>query len=149
MRLHCYDERVIVKIKKLHPEAKVPSYAHPGDAGMDLYALEETVVRPGETAKIRSGLAFELPEGYVGLCWDKSGVSTKGKIKTVAGVLDSGYRGELLMAVINLSTEPYTFHKGDKVLQMLIQKVERPEIVEAEELSGTARGEGGFGSTGK
>ena len=126
----------------------MPSYAHPGDAGMDLYALEETVVAPGEAAKVRSGLAFELPEGYVGLCWDKSGLSTKGKVKTLAGVLDSGYRGELLMAVINLGTEPYTFRKGDKVLQLLIQRVERPEIVEAEELSDTSRSEGGFGSTG-
>lgn len=140
---------MILKIKKLHPEAKIPSYAHPGDAGMDLYALEDTVILPGETTKVRSGLAFELPEGFVGLCWDKSGVSTNGKIKTLAGVLDSGYRGELLMAVINLGTEPYTFRKGDKVLQMLIQKIERPEIIEAEELTDTSRGEGGFGSTGK
>jgi dUTP pyrophosphatase len=140
---------MLVKIKKLHPEARVPAYAHPGDAGMDLYTLEDTKVLPGQVAKIRSGLAFELPEGYVGLCWDKSGVSANGRIKTLAGVLDAGYRGELLMVVINLGTEPYVFKKGDKVLQMLIQKVERPEIVEVEELSETSRGGGGFGSTGK
>lgn len=127
----------------------MPSYAHPGDAGMDMYALEDTEVLPGETAKVRSGLAFELPQDYVGLCWDKSGVATNGKIKTIAGVLDTGYRGEVLMSVINLGTEPYVFRKGDKVLQMLIQKVEQPEIVEAKELTETSRGEGGFGSTGK
>lgn len=140
---------MVIKIKKLDPEAILPSYAHPGDAGMDLYAIEDTEVLPGETAKIRSGLAFELPEGYVGLCWDKSGISTKHKIKTLAGVLDSGYRGELLMSVVNLGSEPYVFRKGEKVLQMLIQKVEKPDIVEASELSGTERGAGGFGSTGK
>lgn len=138
-----------LKIKKLHPDAKLPSYAHPYDAGMDLFALADTEILPGQTAKIRSGLAFEVPDGYVGLCWDKSGVSTNHRIKTLAGVLDSGYRGELLMAVINLSSEPYTFKKGEKVLQMLIQKVEQPDIEEVQELSDTERGEGGFGSTGK
>ena len=140
---------MVLKVKKLHPDAKLPTYGHPGDAGMDLYALEDSEVAPGATAKIRSGLSFELPAGYVGLCWDKSGVSTNHKIKTLAGVLDAGYRGELLMSVINLGSEMYTFKKGEKVLQMLIQKVESPEIVEATELSDTSRGEGGFGSTGK
>lgn len=138
-----------VVVKKLHPEAKTPVYANPNDAGMDLFALEDTTVSPGEVAKIRSGIALEIQEGYVGLCWDKSGVSTKGKIKALAGVIDAGYRGEVLMAVMNLGAEPYTFKKGDKVLQMLIQPVEKPEIIEAEQLSETQRGEGGFGSTGK
>lgn len=127
----------------------MPSFAHSYDAGMDLYALEDTEILPMQTARIRSGLAMEIPEGYAGLCWDKSGVSTNHKIKTLAGVIDSGYRGEVLMGVINLGSEPYTFKKGEKVLQMLIQKVEQPEIVETEELSDSSRGEGGFGSTGK
>ncbi len=138
-----------VAIKKLHPDAKVPVYAKPNDAGMDLFALEDTTIEPGQVAKVRSGIALEIKEGCVGLCWDKSGVSTNGKIKTLAGVIDASYRGEVLMAVINLGAEPYVFKKGDKVLQMLIQPVERPEIIEVEELSETARGEGGFGSTGK
>ncbi len=140
---------MLIKIKKLHPDAKIPSYAHPGDAGMDIFAVEDTEVLPGQAAKIKSGLAFELPDGHVGLCWDKSSVGINGKIKTLGGVLDAGYRGELLMGVINLGTEPYMFRKGEKVLQMLIQKVERPDIEEAQELTDTSRGEGGFGSTGK
>ena len=138
-----------IKVKKLHPEAKLPSYAHSGDAGMDLYALEDAEVLPGQVAKVRSGLSFELPEGHVGLCWDKSGVSANHKIKTLSGVLDAGYRGELLMCVINLGSEAHIFNKGDKVLKMLIQKVEHPEIIEVSELTETARGDGGFGSTGK
>lgn len=137
-----------VVVKKLHPDAKMPTYANPFDAGMDMFALEDTVVEPGQVAKVRSGIAMEIQEGFVGLCWDKSGVSTKGKIKTLAGVIDAGYRGEVLMAVMNLGTEPYTFKKGDKVLQMLIQPIEKPEVIEAEELTETERGEGGFGSTG-
>jgi dUTP pyrophosphatase len=138
-----------IRVKKLHPEAKLPTYAHPGDAGMDVYALEEMEVLPGQVVKVRSGIAMEIPEGYVGLCWTKSGLANNHKIKISSGVIDSGYRGEVLLGVINLGLEPYTFKKGDKVLQMLIQPVERPELVEAEELSDTSRGEGGFGSTGK
>lgn len=138
-----------IKIKKLHPDAKVPTYAHPGDAGMDIFALERTEVPAREIVKIRTGLSFELPDGYVGLCWDKSGVSSKHGIKTLGGVLDSGYRGELMLAVANLKNEPHVFEKGDKVLQMLIQRVERPEIIEAAELSETSRAHGGFGSTGR
>lgn len=138
-----------LKIKKMHPEAKLPSYAHPYDAGMDLFALEEVKIKPGETARIRSGVALEIPEGFVGLCWDKSGLSMKNGIKVLAGVIDSGFRGELVMGVINLGKEEYTFEKGHKVMQMLVQPVEIMEIIETEELSETSRGEGGFGSTGK
>lgn len=139
---------MLVKVKRLHPDAKMPAYANPHDAGMDMFALEDTEVRPGEVAKVRSGLSLEIPEGYVGLCWDKSGVSTNHRIKTLAGVIDAGYRGEVLMAVMNLGTEPHVFKKGDKVLQMLVQPIERAEIAEVGELSNTERGAGGFGSTG-
>ncbi len=138
-----------LKIKKVDPRAKLPVFAHPYDAGMDLFALEDVRINPGEIARIRSGVAMEIPEGYVGLCWDKSGLSMKNGIKVLAGVVDSGFRGELVMGVINLGKEAYTFERGHKVMQMLVQKVEHPEIVEADELSDTSRGEGGFGSTGK
>lgn len=138
-----------LKVKKVHPEAKLPKYAHPYDAGMDLFSLEEIKIKPGETARIRSGISVEIPEGYVGLCWDKSGLSMNNGIKVLAGVIDSGFRGELVMGVINLGKEEYTFGKGHKVMQMLVQPVEIVDIVEASELSETARGEGGFGSTGK
>ena len=140
---------MILKVKKLGPDAILPSYAHPGDAGMDMYSNETVTIAPGQTAKIKSGISMEIPEGFVGLIWDKSGLSTNHKIKSLGGVIDSGYRGESLYGLINLGSEPYTIEKGHKVVQMLIQKVERVEIVEVEELSDTSRGEGGFGSTGK
>lgn len=139
---------MIIKIKKLHAEAVAPKYAHPGDAGMDLFALETVEVPARGMARIKTGIAMEIPEGYAGLCWDKSGLAANFGIKVLAGVIDAGYRGELVLAVANLKDEPYVFEKGHKVMQMLIQKVEQPDIIEAEELSDTSRGEGGFGSTG-
>ncbi|MFZ2523567.1 MAG: dUTP diphosphatase [Minisyncoccia bacterium] len=138
-----------IKIKKLDPDAIIPSYAHMGDAGMDVYANETIVINPGESVKVKTGIAMEIPDGYVGLMWDRSGMSTKNKIKSLGGVIDSGYRGESLVGLINLSDVPYTIEKGHKIIQMLIQKVERVDVVEADELTDTTRGEGGFGSTGK
>ena len=140
---------MIIKIKKLNPEARVPSYAHPNDAGMDLFSLEENILGPGERAKIKTGLSMEIPEGYVGLVWDKSGLSTGYGLKTLAGVIDAGYRGEIQIGIINLSAETYTLKKHDKVAQMLIQPIERPDLEEVLELSDSHRGIGGFGSTGK
>ena len=138
-----------LNIKRLHPDAKIPSYAHAGDAGMDLFAPESVTIAPGERKTIGTGLAFEVPDGYVGLLWDKSGLSHKHGIKSFGGVLDSGYRGELFAGVMNLSDTPYTFEKGHKIIQLLIQKIEQPEIVEITELSESDRGAGGLGSTGK
>lgn len=140
---------IAIKIKKLDPEAKIPSFAHPGDAGMDLFSLETVIIQPGERVKIRTGIATELPQGYAGLWWDKSGLSNNHGLKILGGVLDAGYRGELLVGLINLSKESYTIEKHHKITQMIIQKIEHPEIVEASELSDSSRGEGGFGSTGK
>lgn len=140
---------MILRVKKVHPEAKLPIYAHPGDVGMDLCTVEEVVVPAGKSARLKSGISVEIPEGYAGLCWDKSGLSMNHRIKVLAGVIDAGFRGEIVMSVINLGQEAYFFKKGDKVMQMLIQKVEVPEIVEVRELSETQRGEKGFGSTGK
>jgi len=138
-----------LKVKKVDPEAKLPQYANAGDAGMDLFALENVSVKPSEIVRIRSGIAVEIPDGYVGLCWDKSGLSMNHGIKVLAGVIDSSFRGEIVMAVINLGKEPYTFEKGHKVMQMLLQKVEHVDIVETDTLSETDRGKSGFGSTGK
>jgi dUTP pyrophosphatase len=138
-----------LKVKKVHPEAKLPVFAHHNDAGMDLHTVEDVEVRAGEIARVRSGLAFEIPEGHVGLCWDKSGLSMNQGIKVLAGVLDEGFRGEVVMGVINLGKADYVFKKGEKVMQMLIQRVEHPKIVEVNELEESARGERGFGSTGK
>lgn len=138
-----------LKVKKLHPDAKLPTYAHKWDAGMDIFTLENVTINPGESVGIKSGLVFEVPEGYVGLLWDKSGLSIKHGLKILGGVLDSGYRGELIVGMINLGKEPYTFEKGHKLTQMLIQPIVITEIEEVEELSESDRGVGGLGSTGK
>ncbi len=138
-----------IKIKKLFEDAKLPTFAHPGDAGMDFFSREKVNIKPGERKAISTGIAMELPSGYVGLVWDKSSVGIKEGIKTLGGVLDAGYRGEILIGVVNLSDKGYVFEKHHKIAQMLIQKIERPTLVESTELSDSARGAGGFGSTGR
>ncbi len=147
--LYC-DNIILMKIlvKKLHLEAKLPSYAHPGDAGMDLFSAEDIAINSGERIVCKTGVAMQIPEGYAGLIWDKSGIAAKNGIKTMGGVIDSGYRGEIGIVMQNLSKDVYNIKKGEKIAQMLIQRVESPEIVEVEELSDTSRGDGGFGSTG-
>lgn len=138
-----------VKVKKLDPTAVLPSYAHPGDAGLDMFSNETVKIPPGQVRKIHSGISLEIPKGYVGLVWDKSGLSMNHSIKSLGGVIDAGYRGEITFGMINLGKKAYTFEKGHKVAQMLIQKVEIVKISEAKGLTNTKRGKGGFGSTGK
>ena len=138
-----------LKIKKLNVDAKMPFYAHNDDAGFDLFVAENITVKKGQRFGVPTGIAMEIPEGYVGLIWDKSGLSIKHGIKTLGGVVDSQYRGEILVGIINLSEGDYTFEKGHKVAQMIIQKKEFVDFEEVEELSDTSRGIGGFGSTGK
>lgn len=138
-----------LNIKKLHVDAKIPSYAHEGDAGMDIYAVEHAVIKIGSRALIPTGLSFELPLGYVALVWDKSGVSNNHGVKTLGGVIDAGYRGEIKIGLLNTGNEDFVIERGDKVAQILIQKIEHPEIQEVNDLSETSRGNGGFGSTGK
>jgi deoxyuridine 5''-triphosphate nucleotidohydrolase (dut) len=138
-----------LKVKKLVREAILPDFAHYNDAGMDLYCVEKILIKSGEKVQIRTGIAMEIPDGYVGLIWDKSGLSHKFGLKTFGGVFDAGYRGEILLGMVNLGQEDYVLEVGNKVAQMLIQKVEQPEIVEVKELSEGLRGERRFGSTGK
>jgi dUTP pyrophosphatase len=145
----CYYCGMKLKIKKLHPDAIIPQYAHVGDAGMDLYCVEAFSLTPGERKSIPTGIAMEIPPGHVGLVWDKSGLSHKYGLKTLGGVIDSIYRGEVCIGLTNLSETEFKFEKGHKIAQILIQKVEHMEIEEVAELSDTARGEKGFGSTGK
>lgn len=137
-----------VKIKKVHPDAVLPKFAHDGDAGMDLYSVENLILKPQHRAKIKTGIAMELPNDFVILILDKSGVSLKG-IKTLGGVIDPIYRGEMHVTLINLSSKNFEIKKGQKIAQILIQKIERPKLVEVDELSETQRGVNGFGSTGK
>ena len=140
---------VKLKVKKLHPDAIIPSYAHPGeDAGMDVHAVEDAIIKAGERALIPLGLSMEFPPGHVCLVWDKSGLAVKNGLKTMAGVIEHSYRGEYKIAVLNTSNEDYPVKKGQKVAQLLIQPIMTAEVEEVNELSSTARGEGGFGSTG-
>ncbi len=137
-----------LKVKKIHKDAKVPSYGHVGDAGLDLFSVMECVLKGGEARAISTVIQVAIPDGYVGLIWDKSGISLK-NIHRLAGVVDSGYRGEIKVVMTNLSTEAFSIEKGMKIAQMLIQPVVRVKVVDSEELDDTSRGENGFGSTGK
>lgn len=140
---------LLLKIKRIDSTVKLPSYGHPGDAACDVYSTQGIVVSPGERVQIPVGFACEVPEGYAMFIWDKSGLSHKHGLKTLGGVIDAGFRGEVQVGVINLGTEPYTIEKNHKVAQFVIQKIETVTIEEVESLSETSRGEGGFGSTGK
>lgn len=138
-----------LKVKYLVKDTPKLAYAKSGDAAFDLYAAKDVTIAPMERVQVSTGVALEIPEGYAGLIWDKSGLSHKFGLRTLGGVVDAGYRGEIMVGIINLSTESYVFEKGHKVAQMIIQKCEHCAIVEVDGLSSSERGEGGFGSTGK
>lgn len=137
-----------LKIKKLHEDAKLPTKGHPGDAGIDFYTLEEVTFAPGKQERVRTGVAIEIPGGHVGLIWDKSSISFNNQLKIMGGVIDAGYRGEIIASMVNMSSETQVLKKGQKFTQMIIQKFEDCEIVETSELSDTVRGSGREGSTG-
>jgi dUTP diphosphatase len=136
-----------LKVKRISPDAKLPAAGHPGDAGLDLFSLIDCVLDEGEVKAVQTGIKVAIPPGHVGLIWDKSGISLRG-VHRLAGVVDAGYRGEVQVVMANLGCEPYEIKKGMKIAQMLVQPVLDIKVVEADDLDGTARGEGGFGSTG-
>ncbi|RPJ01699.1 MAG: dUTP diphosphatase [Candidatus Aminicenantes bacterium] len=136
-----------LKVKRIHPEAKLPVYGHPGDAGLDLFSVVDRDLAPGEVFAVPTGIQIAVPAGHAGLVWDKSGISLKG-VHRLAGVVDAGYRGEVQVVMVNLGAVPFTVRKGMKIAQLLVQPVAAVEIVEADSLDDTSRGEGGFGSTG-
>ena len=137
-----------IKVKKLKENAKLPKYHHPGDVGMDVYAMETVTVKPGEHYRFWHGFALEFPEGYGAIIMDKGSISKAG-LRTMGGVFDAGYRGEYNTHLVNLSDKSYTFEEGDKVAQLVILPIAVGELEEVKELSESARGEGKFGSTGK
>lgn len=136
-----------VLFKKLSPTAKLPTYAHPEDAGMDVYSNEDFVLNPNEQHMFSTGVASSFEPGYVALVWDKGGMGAKG-IHRFAGVIDAGYRGEWFILLHNFSDQFLKVEKGDKVAQVLIQKVKQPDLIEVDNLDETERGEGKLGSTG-
>lgn len=138
-----------VKFKLLSKDAKLPQYAHDTDAGFDIYSVEDKTLVPGERCVFKTGLASEIPHGWYVQIFDRSGLALKSGIKTMAGVIDVGYRGEWGVIVVNLGNEPVKIEKGDRIAQGILLQVPQAEIVQVQELSETKRGEGGFGSTGK
>jgi len=136
-----------LRVKRIHPEAKLPVYGHSGDAGLDLFSVVDRELAPGEVFAVPTGIQVAVPAGHVGLVWDKSGISLQG-VHRLAGVVDSGYRGEVQIVMINLGAVPFAVRKGMKIAQMLVQPVAAVSVIECEALDGTSRGEGGFGSTG-
>ncbi len=138
-----------IKIKKV-ADVKTPSYAHKGDSGVDLYAAEDYLLQPMERKLIPTGIKIEIPHGYEAQVRPKSGLAVEHGISHAnsVGTIDSGYRGEIKIPVINLGSEPYKIEKGKKIGQMVFAKVEEAVFEEVEELGETTRNEGGFGSTG-
>lgn len=137
-----------ISIKKLHAKAQVPTRAHPGDAGLDLTSVEDVVLGPSRGVLVPTGLAFALPPGFVGMIADRSSMGKKG-IKVAGGIIDAGYRGEVKVILWNLSQEEIHLKTGDRIAQILILPIATPASIEVQELDSTARGAGGFGSTGK
>jgi dUTP pyrophosphatase len=140
-----------IKLKRLHPDAKVPTYGTDRAAYLDLYAVEDMTLYPGETRVVRSGWAFEIPEGYYVDVLPRSGLACKKGIITMnsVGIIDSDYRGEVLTTLRNISNDPFLLLKGDRYAQMAIKKSIYTTFKEVDELTPTERGSGGFGSTGK
>lgn len=141
---------VVVKVKKIHPDAVVPRYAHDGDSGMDVYSVDNYLIKSGGRDLVRTGLQVEVPIGYEMQVRPRSGLALKKGITVLntPGTVDSTYRGEVGVILINHSKDTFEVRKGDRVAQVVVSKVERAVIEEVNELSKSDRGEGGFGSTG-
>ncbi|MAF24112.1 dUTP diphosphatase [bacterium] len=137
-----------ILVKKLSPDAVTPDYAYPGDAGLDLYCIEDHKLEPNTKHPFHIGISIEFPDGYVGLVKDKGGMGARA-IHCTGGVIDAGYRGEYVVMLVNLGTEAYEFKKGDKIAQLVICPVARAEVEEVDELSESERGGGHHGSSGR
>ena len=140
-----------LEVKLLRPDAQLPSYAHSGDAGLDLRSCEDVVLKPGQRVAVATGLAVAIPDGYAGFVHARSGRALKEglALPNAPGLIDAGYRGELKVLLVNLDLDtPIEIHKGEKIAQMVIQKIEDASTQIVESFDETSRGEGGFGSTG-
>ena len=140
-----------VQLKMLDAGLEAPSYAHPGDAGADLRARVDVVLRPGERKLVPTGVSISLPDGFVALIHPRSGLATKHGLTIVnaPGTVDAGYRGEISVTLLNTdATQDIELQRGDRIAQMVIQRVEYAQFIRVDELDGSVRGAGGFGSTG-
>ena len=144
-------DQIDVLLTRLDPGVPVPAYAHPGDAGADLVTTVDVRLEPGERAMVPTGVAIALPEGYVALVHPRSGLAARFGVSIVnaPGTVDAGYRGEIKVVLVNLDPrDPVELHRGDRVAQLVLQRVEHARFVEVDALPGSARGDGGYGSTG-
>ena len=140
-----------IAITRLDPDVPLPAYAHPGDAGADLVSTVDVQIAPGERTLVPTGLSMAIPEGYVGLVHPRSGLAARLGLSIVnaPGTIDSGYRGEVKVLLVNLDpSTPIRLSRGDRIAQLVVQRVEHARFVEVEALPDTARGAGGYGSTG-
>ncbi|WP_075732296.1 dUTP diphosphatase [Streptomyces acidiscabies] len=144
-------EPLNVQIRRVDPDVPLPAYEQPGDAGADLRTTEDCELKPGERAVLPTGVAIALPEGYAAFVHPRSGLAARCGVALVnaPGTVDAGYRGEIKVIVVNLDPrEVVRFERFDRIAQLVVQQVERVRFQEVAELPGSARGEGGFGSTG-
>lgn len=145
------SQPVDVLVQRIDPLAPLPAYGHPGDAGLDLTTRTACVLAPGERALLPTGIAIALPAGYAAFVHPRSGLAVRHGVSLVnaPGTIDAGYRGEIKVSIINLDArEPVRFEVGDRIAQLVVQKVEAVALHEVSALPGSDRGEGGFGSTG-
>ncbi|PWV49252.1 dUTP diphosphatase [Nocardiopsis sp. L17-MgMaSL7] len=143
--------QLTITVRRLDPGLPLPAYAHPGDAGADLYAAVDVRLDPGQRATVPTGLAIALPDGFAAFVHPRSGLAARHGVTVVnaPGTVDAGYRGEIRVTLLNTDDDtPVTIARGDRIAQMVIQRVERAEFVEADTLPDSVRGAGGFGSTG-
>jgi dUTP pyrophosphatase len=142
---------VDIEVELLHPLARMPARAHVDDGGADLFSVEKTVIPPRGRRDIGTGIAVAIPAGHAGFVQPRSGLAFKHGIMLVnsPGLIDSGYRGEVRVALYNSGDEPFAVAPGDRIAQLVVQKVEAPTFVEVGGLDGTGRGAGGFGSSGR
>ena len=140
-----------LRVARLDARARLPTRAHDGDAGLDLYALEHVVLEPGERASVPTGIAVEIPPGQAGLVLPRSGLAARHGISVVnaPGLIDAGYRGEVRVLLLNTDRDqPFHISAGDRIAQLVLVGVELPKVIEVESLSDSERGAGGFGSSG-
>lgn len=144
-------DAVSVAVRQLDPDLPLPAYAHPGDAGADLVAAEDVTIAPGERAVIRTGVAVALPDGFVGLVHPRSGLAARLGVTVLnaPGTVDAGYRGEIMVILVNHDRrDPARVARGDRIAQLVVQRVERAHFHRVDELPASRRGTGGHGSTG-
>lgn len=149
MMLDDYFDYDVVKVQLLDSNAQCPTKSHINDAGFDLYSIVDTIIMPKQRKTVKTGISLQMPENMAGLIWPRSGLSVKNGIDVLAGVVDSGYRGEIMVCLYNTSDKNVVINTGDRIAQMIFQEVPRVTMEVHDSLGSSQRGENRFGSTGK